>query len=244
VALFERGRISLHYETHGDGFPILLFAPGGMRSAASFWARSPWNPIETLAPHFRVIAMDQRNAGRSRAPITARDGWRDYADDHAALLDHLRVERCHLLGGCIGGSYCLGMIERAPARVASAVLQQPIGLAGGNRQAFYEMFDGWARDLGAKDPSIAAATWSAFRESMYGGDFVFSATRDDVRRMQTPMLVLMGNDLYHPEETSREIVRLAPHAELVERWKEPDAVPATIARVIEFLLRHTPARPR
>jgi len=244
MAVFERGRISLYYETHGDGFPILLFAPGGMRSAASFWARSPWNPIEALSSRFRVIAMDQRNAGRSRAPIGERDGWRDYTDDHVALLDHLRVDRCHLLGGCIGGSYCLGFIARAPERVASAVLQQPIGLSDANRQAFYEMFDGWARDLGAKDPSILAETWTRFRETMYGGDFVFSATREAVAKIDTPMLVLMGNDLYHPEETSREIARLAPRAELIERWKDAESIPATVAHVTEFLTRHTPARLR
>ena len=36
MAVFERGEVSLHYEVFGDGFPILLFAPGGMRSAIPF----------------------------------------------------------------------------------------------------------------------------------------------------------------------------------------------------------------
>jgi hypothetical protein len=50
--------------------------------------------------------MDQRNAGgRSRAPVTAQDGWHSYAADHIALLDHLRIDRCHLFGQCIGGSF-------------------------------------------------------------------------------------------------------------------------------------------
>ena len=88
---FERGQTKLYYEETGTGFPILLFAPGGMRSAIGFWENSPWNPIKVLSPHFRVIAMDQRNAGRSTAPVTAGDGWHTYADDHVALLDHLGV---------------------------------------------------------------------------------------------------------------------------------------------------------
>ena len=37
MAFFERGEVSLYYEIHGEGYPILLFAPGGMRSAVSFW---------------------------------------------------------------------------------------------------------------------------------------------------------------------------------------------------------------
>lgn len=239
---FARGDVRLHYETHGAGFPVLLFAPGGMRSAIAFWSRSPWNPIDVLAPHFRMVAMDQRNAGRSRAPVTAADDWTTYTDDHVALLDHLGVDRCHLLGGCIGGSYCLGFIRRQPARVAAAVLQQPIGLAGDNRPAFYEMFDGWARELAAERTNVAAETWQRFRERMYGGDFVFSATRADVAAMRTPLLVLMGSDLYHPEETSREIASLAPAAELVERWKDPESLAVAVERVKSFLLRHTPAR--
>jgi hypothetical protein len=75
---------------------------------------------------------------------------------------------------------------------------------------------------------------------MYGGEFVFNVTREAVAAMTTPMLVLMGNDLYHPESTSREIVRLARNATLVERWKDAESIPSTVATVRDFLTRHTP----
>jgi len=81
-----------------------------MRSSIEFWHRSPFDPTVELASDFRVIAMDQRNAGASRAPVSAADGWETYARDHLALLDHLGIVRCHLMGGCIGSSYCLGLI--------------------------------------------------------------------------------------------------------------------------------------
>ena len=45
MATFERDDVSLYYETHGDGFPVLLFAPGGMRSAVSFWRENAWDVI-------------------------------------------------------------------------------------------------------------------------------------------------------------------------------------------------------
>jgi hypothetical protein len=77
---------------------------------------------------------------------------------------------------------------------------------------------------------------------MYDGDFVFNVGRDFVRGCETPMLVLMGNDLYHPESTSREIVDLAPNARLIERWKEPDTVGDTVEQVRSFLQAHTPSR--
>ena len=44
------------------------------------------NVPEALSPHFRVIAMDQRNAGASRAPVSADDGWHTYTRDQLALL--------------------------------------------------------------------------------------------------------------------------------------------------------------
>lgn len=232
---YQRGDLELYYEESGAGFPILLFAPGGMRSAIEFWARSPWNPIEALAPHFRVIAMDQRNAGSSRGPIAAQDGWQTYTADHLALLDHLEIERCHVLGGCIGGPYCLGVMQADPQRVASAVLQQPIGFDGQNRPAFYEMFDAWADDLRRSRADVPEEAWSTFRSNMYDGDFVFNVSREFVAQCDTPMLVLMGNDLYHPATTSREIAALAPHAQLVEQWKEPDVVAQTVETVVSFL---------
>ncbi len=231
----------LYYEEHGHGYPLLLFAPGGMRSAIRFWANSPWNPIDTLADRFRVIAMDQRNAGHSTAPIHSSNGWHSYTTDHIALMDQLGIERAHVLGGCIGGPYCLGLMQAAPMRVTAAVLQQPIGHDGDNRQAFYDMFDSWADELRPQRPDVEATAWDAFRERMYGGEFVFNVSRDFVRQCSTPMLVLLGDDRYHPSVTSREIAKLAPNAELVERWKEPEVIDATVARVRSFLARHTPA---
>ncbi len=128
MANFQYQEVNLHYEVYGSGFPVLLFAPGGMRSAIDFWQHGPWNPIEALQRHFRVIAMDQRNAGTSRAPITAKDNWESYSTDHLRLLDHLRVDRCHLVGGCIGGAFSFSLMRHAPERVAAAVIQQSIGL--------------------------------------------------------------------------------------------------------------------
>lgn len=234
MPVFSRDDVHIHYLERGEGFPVLLFAPGGMRSAAGFWKNSPWNPVTELEDGFRVIAMDQRNAGKSRAPVSAGDGWHTYTEDHVALLDHLGIDRCHVIGGCIGGPYCFGVMQAAPDRVASAVLQQTIG-AHENRQAFYEMFDSWAQEIAPDHPEADEAAWTAFRSRMYDGDFLFNVDRDFVRSCEIPMLVLMGDDLYHPQVTSREVAELAPKAELVERWKDDDVIRDTVARVRAFL---------
>jgi pimeloyl-ACP methyl ester carboxylesterase len=244
MPVFERAGVSLYYEEFGAGYPLLLFAPGGMRSSIDFWHRSPFDPTKEFAADCRVIAMDQRNAGRSRAPISATDGWHTYTADHIALLDHLGIQRCHTMGGCIGSSYCLSLIKAAPTRVSSAVLQNPIGIHE-NREAFREMFDGWAKELKRDRTDVTDAAFSTFRETMYGSDFVFSVTRDFVRSCQTPLMVLAGSDMYHPTPTSREIAELSPSVEYVDtNWKNPEMVPETVKRVRAFLKKHQDQDPK
>lgn len=237
---FEQDDVKIYYEEYGEGFPLLLIAPGGMQSAISFWDNAPWNPIEQLSDRYRVIAMDQRNAGKSVAPVSADDGWHVYTSDQLALMDHLGADRFHVAGMCIGGPYVMGLIERAPERVASGVLFQPIGLDG-NRDAFYAMFDNWAEALKLKRPDIPEAAWAAFRENMYGGDFLFNVDRDFIASCRTPLLVLCGHDLYHPESTSQEIAHLAPNAMFIEQWKEGGDKESARQAVAEFLADNTPA---
>ncbi|HWZ92111.1 MAG TPA: alpha/beta hydrolase [Polyangiaceae bacterium] len=237
---FTRGEIRIQYEVHGAGYPVLLFAPGGMRSAMEFWQRTPFDPVAELAGQFRVIAMDQRNAGASRAPVSAADGWHTYAGDHLALLDELGVERCHLLGGCIGGAFALALIQAAPARVSAAVLQQPIGNSGSNQPAFHAIYDGWAEELVRARPDVSAAALAGLKANLYDGDFVFSATRADVARCPVPLLVLRGNDEYHPSAVSEEIASIAPRAELIPNWKTGEDLVRAVSRVRDFLRENTP----
>ena len=239
MPIFEtHDQAKIYYEEYGTGFPILLFAPGGMRSAISFWRTSEWDPIESLSPHYRVIAIDQRNAGKSTAPVKGSDGWQTYTLDHIALLDHLGIEKTHIIGGCIGGPYCMGLIDTAPERVSAVILQQSIG-ADNNKTLFYEMFDSWANPIKKFHPETTNDDWTQFRGNMFDGSFLYNVDETFVEQIEKPLLVLMGSDPYHPEVISRAIVRLAPNATLIEKWKEPFE-DNTVAKVEDFLKRHTP----
>ncbi len=238
MPVFEAGDVRIRYESWGDGPAVLLAAPGGVRSAISFWERAPWNPIEYLADRFLVVAMDQRNAGDSLAPVRPNDGWHAYTGDQLGLMDYLGHKRFHFLGMCIGGAFGVGLVAAAPERLRSAVLLQPIGLDG-NRDAFYEKFDDWAADLRASThPDVTDEVWRRFRSNLYDGDFMFSVDRDVARTCQVPLLVLRGNGYFHPAGISEELVRLAPGAELVERWKDGDAVSDGRRQVEVFLAAH------
>jgi pimeloyl-ACP methyl ester carboxylesterase len=66
---------------------------------------------------FRCITMDQRNAngGESTGPIPVDDPWGAFADDQLGLMDHLGIGQFFFMGYCIGGSFALKLMERAPS---------------------------------------------------------------------------------------------------------------------------------
>jgi pimeloyl-ACP methyl ester carboxylesterase len=238
VPFFERDDTRIHYEIHGDGPPVLALAPGGMQSSIPIWSGVSYNAIERLAPNYQVIAMDQRNAGQSTAPITGEDGWRDYTADQVALLDHLGVERFHAAGMCIGGSFIMGLAEAVPERLASAVMLQTIGYDD-NRETFFELFNSWANGVRSAHPSVTEDDWAKFRTTMFGGGFLFNVGEDVVANCHIPLLILMGEDVYHPETTSRRVAELALNATLIERWKEGPYAVAAGAAIDEFLATHS-----
>ena len=237
---FVRGDTAIHYEVYGTGYPVLLMAPGGMRSSIPFWDLAPFHPVREMSGQFQIIALDQRNAGQSRAPVRANDGWSSYTSDHIALLDHLGIASCHLLGGCIGGAFCLGLIAADPMRITAAVLQQPSGHTAANPPAFHKMFDSWAEELVRDRPDVVPEALVGLKQNLYGGDFVFSISRVVMKTLRSPLLVLRGNDLYHPPETSEEIARIAPRAELIASWKEGPDLAHALSRVKAFFAAHTP----
>jgi pimeloyl-ACP methyl ester carboxylesterase len=146
VPVYTRGDVTIHYEESGAGYPVLLFAPGLMRSSISRWENSDLKPLEVLATGYRVIAMDQRNAVKSRAPIKATDGWSEYAQDAIGLIDELGLDSLAIWGRCIGPSFCMKVIEQLGSRadrVTAFIDHAPIGLNAINRghymHGFYQL---------------------------------------------------------------------------------------------------------
>jgi pimeloyl-ACP methyl ester carboxylesterase len=248
MPMFKRADAEIHYEVHGKGFPILLYAPGGLKSQINMWGGEstvypngfPWmDPRTALADTYTVVAMDQRNAGKSIADVKPDHGWHTLAGDHFALMDHLGFGKFHVMGGCIGGSYCFEAIEQHPDRIASAVIQNPIGLWE-NRDTWDAAVAGYEETVRARDPSITKETIQSFGRNMFGPDFVFSVTRDFVKACKTPLFLQPGTDKPHPAHTSDEIIALAPNLEVQKDWRAPAHLQESIKRVHAFLARHTP----
>jgi len=122
--------IATRYEVTGDGPPLLLFSPGGFNGQLENWRTfgiyQRLRLVEDLSRSFTCIAFDKRESGKSGGRIE-RIAWDDYAVQGIDLLDHLEVERAHLLGGCIGCSAAVNAAFDHPERVRSLVLFSPAG---------------------------------------------------------------------------------------------------------------------
>jgi hypothetical protein len=74
---------------------------------------------------------------------------------------------------------------------------------------------------------------------MFGGDFIFSVSREFVRSCAIPMLLMPGDDVVHPAEVSADLAR-APKAEVLAPWKGPHYRDAAMESVRAFFRAHRP----
>jgi pimeloyl-ACP methyl ester carboxylesterase len=111
----EIDNIRMYYEDYGKGEP-LVFIHGG------FGSSEMWKPyVQILSTDFRVITLDSRGQGRSsdgKGPIT----YGRMANDVVRLLDHLGIEKAHIIGHSDGGCIILHLLVDFSDRVQSAVL--------------------------------------------------------------------------------------------------------------------------
>jgi pimeloyl-ACP methyl ester carboxylesterase len=249
MSFYEKGPVRIHYEQAGSGFPLLLIAGGGLNSTISGLHRGdPFNPFEEFKAEYRCIAADLRNAngGQSSGPLEIDRPWDAHTDDHLGLMDHLRIDKFMVMGFCIGGPFIWNLLERAPDRIVAAVLAQPSGSRPEARDLFYENnMKGWGPALTARRPDITKEMVDKFLTKMYrtNADFVFTVTRDFVRKCQTPILILPDDVPAHPYAVAMEAAMLAPKAEVsMYPWKEPkERIPLAVRQIRSFLRAHRPA---
>jgi len=122
--------ISTYYEVKGEGPPLLMYAPGGFDAQISKWSGlgvyKRIRLLDHLPHHFTCILFDRRENGRSGGRVE-RITWSHYVTQGAGLLDHLHVDRAHLIGGCMGCAPVAAFAAAHPGRVRAMVLYFPVG---------------------------------------------------------------------------------------------------------------------
>ena len=248
MPFYTKGDVRIQYEEVGTGFPLLATPGGGLNSTINGWHGQVFNAMEVFKDDFRCITMDQRNAngGQSTGPVQVDDPWGAFADDQLGLMDHLGIDKFFFIGYCIGGPFAMKLIERAPERVAAAVLCQPVGHASATPDSMYDSgHDLWGPELCANRPDVTMEVVDQYLHNLYRiqPDFMYCVSRDFARSCQTPLLVMPDDTPSHSLEAAMAMVDLATKAEVTAYpWKEDeDTLASTINQVRDFFVRHQPA---
>jgi 3-oxoadipate enol-lactonase len=107
--------IQMYYEIHGDGEPLVLIV--GLGTDISEWD----GIIGWLAKTYRIVAFDNRGAGRTDKPDTPYS-IEMMADDTARLMQTLGIQQTHILGISMGGRIALALALQHPKSVKKLVL--------------------------------------------------------------------------------------------------------------------------
>lgn len=122
--------ISTRYEVVGSGPPLLMYAPGGFDATIEKWSSLGVYARVRLMDHLprrhTCIAFDRRECGQSGGRVEPV-AWGDYVAQGRGLLDHLRIDRAFLMGGCMGCSPVFAFAVAHPERVLGMILWWPVG---------------------------------------------------------------------------------------------------------------------
>ena len=224
-------------EAGGEESPPLVLLHGWGYDSLATWHRV----IEPLAERYRVIAIDQRNHGRSDH-IRGEFDIDDVADEVAGVMDAIGVASASVLGYSMGGMVAQALAHRHPAKVKRLILgataAHPIAERRLATAIFFGMargvvrfsIIGWARAThrymlshGAVEPKHSRWLWETLLDrdptlSFESGAAVWHFdSRTWVRRILQPALVIIPEaDQLIGVESQRELAGLLKEASVVE----------------------------
>jgi 3-oxoadipate enol-lactonase len=227
----------LHYETIGrPGAPTVLMIQG-LGADKHGWDLQRY----VFALRYRVVAFDNRGAGRSDKPF-AEYSLEQMADDAVAVLDAAGVEKAHVIGVSMGGAISQIVAVRHPDRVFSLTLactacrnfawrrellngwatmaaEQGIGKMAGQAARWVigpRSFRRLAPALGWLGPIGMTRTSHGFVAQVRAILSIDESISDEVSSIDVPTLVIVGNqDILTPRGDSEELADRIPKAELV-----------------------------
>ncbi len=228
--------IRLHYEAIGrrTSTPVLMIQ--GLGADKHLWDLQRY----VLATRYRVIAHDNRGAGRSDKPFGSYS-LQQMADDAIAVLDHAGIDTAHVVGASMGGAISQVLAIMHPHRIRSLSL---VCTSCSNHQWRRDLLASWAdvaADKGMGEMTAQAARWVIGPRSLrrmwpaFGwlGPIATSrpshgftaqvraildaddTLRDQLGAISVPTSVIVGNqDVLTPRGDSEELADLIPTAEL------------------------------
>jgi pimeloyl-ACP methyl ester carboxylesterase len=120
--VFESKGVKIRYVAEGKGESVILIHGFSAPSAEMMWVKNPLNEpnvLPTLAKEFRVIAPECRGHGKSGKPHDAKDYGAEMAGDVIRLMDHLKIEKAHVVGYSMGSAIAGKLLADHPDRLLS-----------------------------------------------------------------------------------------------------------------------------
>jgi pimeloyl-ACP methyl ester carboxylesterase len=175
--------LNLYYETHGAGRPLVLLH-GGLGSGEMFGP-----VVALLAASHQVIVPDLQGHGRT-ADIDRPIDLRLLADDIAALIDHLGLDKPDVVGYSLGGGVALHTAVKYPAKVGRAVLA-----------SVYIRSDAVYADIRAQQGQVNAAAAEFMKDTpMYKLYEQVAPRPEDFPRLVGKIGEMMSHDFDYTEE--------------------------------------------
>lgn len=228
--------LTVYFESHGEGSPVILLNGLGLDVAA-------WGPqIQALSRAHRVIAFDARGVGRTSAPPPPYSVT-DMASDALSLLDALEIERAHFLGLSMGGLVAQRFAIAHPSRVRSIVLAATAARLPPRARHVIDLWGRMASTETAPEVLLREQLAWAFSDAFFADERLATQvigslleypfppspqgiagqaaacvghdTRDELSRVRAPALVLSGrDDRLLPVSASQELAAGIPGAQL------------------------------
>lgn len=238
---FDSDGVKIRYVVEGEGDPVLLIHGSGGGIQRSWVDRGIYDGLVDAG--FRVIAHDQRGYGKSDQPTSPELYGLEMVEDCRRLLDHLGIERAHVVGYSMGGKIAAKFGELHSDRALSLTL-------GGTGYPFWypepasvEQVAKRLRDRGRENdlsPEAMAAVAIAYPD--------FLPEANALREVDIPTLVIVGrNDMGVPGSGNnrtagaRTLAGMMPNAKLVlvpGNHREASKTPEFLAEISKFLSEH------
>jgi pimeloyl-ACP methyl ester carboxylesterase len=209
--------LKMYYEVHGAGRPLILLHGGGSTIETTFGKVLP-----ALAKTRQIIAFEQQGHGRTADVADRPFSFEQSADDTAALLEHLKVDKADLFGFSNGGNIALQVAIRHPGKVRKLVVASAMFKRDGLYPEVWEFMkratlENMPKELQEAYRKVAPhpEQLQAFHDKCVKRMLDFKDWRpEDLRSIEAPTLLMIGDaDSVRPEHAV-EMFRLLPHAKL------------------------------
>ena len=208
--------LKMYYEVHGDGFPLVLIHGGGSTIGTTFGRVLP-----ALAGNHKVIAVEMQAHGHT-ADIDRPLSFEQDADDIAALLKQLGINKADIFGFSNGASTTLEIAIRHPELAGKIIVASTMYKKDGSYPWFWEMianakFEEMPRAY--KDAYLQInpdekALYTMFERDGARMHSFKDIKEEDIKAIKAPALIIMGdNDVARPEHAV-EMYRQIPNATL------------------------------